>query len=811
MPTKQSSRSLVNRAKDSLAMLFASPAPVKQHAKPKARPNTKSSVNLKADPIGSPPAPAPLKGETAWASDTFFGNRGNPFEAWNPDILIRNKGADIYERMLRDDQVKAAYQFVVGTVVARSWTFELPENDDSEKQQAVMDFFIFTLSKALRGTPQQLFKNVLSSKATGASVTEMVFGPVTWQGQERWTLRAAKLKPFHTFRWKIDPFGNIVDLLQFQGSSETKLDPRKFIIHVTNPHVDPVFGESDLRAAYRPYWEKDNILKFWNIYLERMAGGFAVVTQKGPLQPSEKTALQNVLSNLSAQNGIILPGTSEMEVINPGATDAFERAVAQRDTAIARALLMPALLGLVPEQATGARAQSETQQDSFLMIMGMEGDQLADTLNEQLFRPLAFWNFGLEDFPRLRFDPFTEAQKRAVVEAWRTATEKGIVHNLEQDEARTRDLLGYQPLPDDFDWENAEQKRADANRPIAPVVPNPDDERQDRREARANMSEPLPGTALGAPAWRLRFDGKDAESRLDAAESGMTANMGAATDSIVAAVKEAMGEAANKAGENPDFETLAARVDGAVTPPLARALNAAVRDGLQEGYDQGRATAILEINRASEGAPLALAEKLRIGAAVSRKVASKDGCSPYYFQLGLGVQAAERYLQAKAFEITGVLTDAIKAKAKEVLLNGIKNEKSIGDMVKELEAVLVDLIGQVDAAGRQINVPARLQTIARTNLSDAFNQARLSVFTDPSIGDFVRAYLYDAIIDPVTTEFCRKTDGRIYLASDPIWKSITPPNHFNCRSVLSPITALDQGWSVSPALPDSVQPAKGFA
>ena len=108
---------------------------------------------------------------------------------------------------------------------------------------------------------------------------------------------------------------------------------------------------------------------------------------------------------------------------------------------------------------------------------------------------------------------------------------------------------------------------------------------------------------------------------------------------------------------------------------------------------------------------------------------------------------------------------------------------------------------------------ARLETIARTNVSDAFNQANLAVYNDPDLGDFVEAYQYSAITDSRTTEFCNSYNGRIFAKDDPIWAQITPPNHFNCRSTTVAVTAIDdwtqstRGRSSSGSL---LQPSKGF-
>ena len=118
-------------------------------------------------------------------------------------------------------------------------------------------------------------------------------------------------------------------------------------------------------------------------------------------------------------------------------------------------------------------------------------------------------------------------------------------------------------------------------------------------------------------------------------------------------------------------------------------------------------------------------------------------------------------------------------------------------------------IGEFDTLGRRINIGARISTMVRTNMTEAFNQSRLAVFNSPDIGEFVEAYEYSAIIDTRTTPFCKAADGKIYAKNDPFWNTRTPPNHFNCRSLLIPVTQTDV-FQTSPPLPSDVQPDPGF-
>ena len=123
----------------------------------------------------------------------------------------------------------------------------------------------------------------------------------------------------------------------------------------------------------------------------------------------------------------------------------------------------------------------------------------------------------------------------------------------------------------------------------------------------------------------------------------------------------------------------------------------------------------------------------------------------------------------------------------------------------------------IDLFGEGLNLPGwiprdaattnRINTIIRTNTFEAINEARYSYFTDDKLNGFVQALEYSAILDSRTTQICQHLDGTIHAASSDVWKNYRPPNHYNCRSLLIPVTQIDQ-WSED-AQPD-IEPQQGF-
>lgn len=739
------------------------------------------------------PLPSPPRGEVSINNYGFFVANA-PVELWSPDRLVAGQGADIYRRMLRDDQVKAAYQLVVDTIVGRQFRFVPDSEGDDEAQAKQIEFLEFNLEKTLRGTFANALKQILTSTWSGYSVNEIIIEPVQWRRAMQWVWRALKLRPFETFRFKVDQFGNVLAVIQDQAYGKKEFDPRRFVIHVNNRELDSIYGESDLRACYRHWWAKQNILRFQEIGIERYAVGFAVakINPGGGLTASSRTELQNSLNNLQAAASITVPEGVDIEIVQNEASDVCEKAISQRDQAIARALLMPNLLGLTPEQSVGSMARSKVQQDVFFNVLSRRGDDLADTLNEQLFGPVLNWNFGAGPQARMEFEQYTDEEKREIVKTFIEAVKGGIVANTFDDETRNRELLGY---------EAREEEEPDLMPEEEEPTPGDQDDQEEEEEQDQESEDDAPDMAASfadRQPLQDRMDFRGAERDMDAQGRIAGEAVAARVDAIWQDVRDAMPEMTIEA------------IEASVQPQKKGALRQSLIDHLRTAYDQGRKTAIREMDKAGAMAAPRMRAHIAQAARISAKRAAiGEEWTVAQFVSGLQLETAERYFAQRAFTITGQVTEDILNAAKTVLLNGIRDELTVEAIITELEDVLSAAIGERDAAGRRINIPARLETIVRTTYTDAFNQARLAVFTDPELGDFVEAFKYSAILDAQTTPFCRNANGVIYPVDDPFWNMATPPNHFNCRSLLIPVTVVDE-WEASPQLPSTVIPAQGF-
>lgn len=146
---------------------------------------------------------------------------------------------------------------------------------------------------------------------------------------------------------------------------------------------------------------------------------------------------------------------------------------------------------------------------------------------------------------------------------------------------------------------------------------------------------------------------------------------------------------------------------------------------------------------------------------------------------------AYKLLEEKAFWMAGIESDYILVGVKEALLEGFRQGWDEARTMKEIQK----FFNQYEAP-REVT-PSRIRVVVRTNYTDAYNQGRLMEYRDPALEGMVIGVRFSAILDDRTTEICKTLHNTAFALDDPMMKSFTPPMHFNCRSLLTPIFKWD--------------------
>ena len=212
--------------------------------------------------------PTPTKGELASTEMLMYQSLNLP--TYNPDALAKRKGGlKVYDSMRIDDMVKASLTLKKQATLAPGWEIEAASEDKADVEVAEFVKFVF---EDMDGTINNALKQILTALDYGYSITEEVW-KVIEQGPYKGKvgIRALKAKKPHYYRFDLDKYSNIKpkgliqDLGFGTGLGGTKLPINKFIIYSYQKEFGNWYGSSDLRPAYRNYWSKDNLIKFWNI------------------------------------------------------------------------------------------------------------------------------------------------------------------------------------------------------------------------------------------------------------------------------------------------------------------------------------------------------------------------------------------------------------------------------------------------------------------------------------------------------------------------------------------------------------------
>ncbi len=130
-------------------------------------------------------------------------------------------------------------------------------------------------------------------------------------------------------------------------------------------------------------------------------------------------------------------------------------------------------------------------------------------------------------------------------------------------------------------------------------------------------------------------------------------------------------------------------------------------------------------------------------------------------------------IEAETFNFVGDYEYGILKRVRTELIAAIKDGKSLA-MVEDVLDRDLKKMSQV-----------QIERFARTKHTEVLNTARVEFFQDSGV---VAGYQYSAILDDVTTDVCGALNGKKFTAGDePI-----PPLHFNCRSLLIPITKYEE-------------------
>lgn len=403
--------------------------------------------------------------EFAWADPTRIWRTINDYITYNPSILVTRKGLEVFDKMRQDDQIKAALSFKKHSILSTGWEVVSPEGEDRDWE--VTEFVWYVLEHIQETFDEALF-GILSAMDYGFAISEKCWNnaniKINKSRNDYLVLEALKIKKPHSFDFETDKFGNLKHLVQIQDGSKIELPLDKFVMFTYEKEFGNCYGKSDLESCFRPWWAKHNSYQWLVMYLERLGipPVFALYDPNA-YSPAQKTALKDIMVNMQAATFGIMPRPNRPDVkadqildfwspeIASQAKDVFMPALDMFNQDIARAVLMPGLIGFTPDAREGSYARSKKHFDVFMMVVEYIRRKLEKrVVMEQIIKPLVDLNYNVDSYPVFKFLPMTEEVRSDLLDRWLQAVEKGIVLPQKEDEIHIRTLLRFPEKDNDI-------------------------------------------------------------------------------------------------------------------------------------------------------------------------------------------------------------------------------------------------------------------------------------------------------------------------------------------------------------------------
>lgn len=543
-------------------------------------------------------------------------------------------------------------------------------------------------------------------------------------------LQALKTRKPHGIDFDRDVFGNLKEDGVIQANTD-HMPANKFIIYSHNDEFNNWYGESDLRSCYRAWWSKDCIIKFWNIFLERYGMPPAIAKLTKPLK--------NESADKSKIENILRRLQSATSAILPEGIDLEFPTVkgegAKSYQAAIQAHDMAIARSLLVPNLLGLSAKDNTgsysQSQTHFNIFLWIILKLRRTLEELVFENIIR---ELVDY-NFRTDQYP----------------KFIFLPIDSEKKVELAKLWLQAVKDGSVTSNNEDENL-----LRKILGWPEREEEEEIES-DNEPYSVSNFSLNRKpnSYEKRVNFKRIEKSLDDLEGVSISQL---TDILVQQrdILKSFLEKKFNAG------SVDARLINSLQLKYLRPLQQSIKEMLHEGY--------------------------RIG---QKELSSEIGKT---YRIKLPPIYAIEWLTNKSFFIKGILEDNILNDVKATLLSGLESGQTPRETLLKIEEIYRPYVGTDIIADAKQVTPWRIETLTRTNLTGAFNNGRLAMSFDEDLKDYIEAWQLSAIIDTRTTDQCLHLDGKIIRKDDPDFGRIVPPLHYNCRSLLVPITIDDKPY-----------------
>lgn len=681
---------------------------------------------------------------------------------YNPDDLVqKSRDYRIYEEMMNDDQVSVCLQIKRDLVIGAGWDI-VPEVEDPAAQMQCKDLQA-RLSEDPEVSFDDMIEEMLSSYGYGFSIGEKIF---KYREDDSLTLSNIKFRHPSTWELPTDAHGNIEEYIQHGPQGDISVKPKSLIHYVTNRRFGNPYGRSDLRSAYNAYFIKRQVVKWYAIFLEKAASPTPIARYAAGTTQGAINDIHQALKSLQTKTSMTIPKGLEVEFLESKTHgEAYEKAINIFNMFIGRSMMIPDLLGFQgSETGGGSLALGKEQLKSLFMHIMRRRTGVERIVNKHIIQPLVVTNFGfVENHPKFKLRPIDEEKLLEFAKLWVEAI-KGKFYKPSDEEINVfRSIVKFP------------QGEVEREKPAVMFDPQGNAIQPD--------GSPVPPPEGGKPGMNKPVE-EDSEELDEEVEDGEDMPTPAQKEKS----KEEKGGKQFKAllysaldgqyDHKVDYSSVLRSMEDSASVTRSEVMPV-VKRLFDDVYEQIRSKKILESQDPEKLASFKLKSPKELNLIIKRNLREgfKTGMLSGQRELLRGVfkiapLPADKFLDlidAETYAYIGDWVYKVEQSARVRILEAIRDGKPL--------SAVIDMMDEDDMQ----SALASIERYSRTKFTEVMNKGRLESFKDSGV---VAAYQYSAILDDRVSEICAGLHGKIFKDGD----EPVPPMHFNCRSLLVPIT-----------------------
>ncbi len=307
------------------------------------------------------------------------------------DKVLARKWFDyeVYEDLLRDDQVKSVFQQRRSAVIAREWDV-VPGGDKRIDKQAAED---------IRATLDRMGWDNVADKMLFGVFYGYAIGECLWAREgnkiQLTTIKVRKQRRFK-FDWDMKP-----RLITWANNYEGEALPEYKFWHYSTgaDNDDDPYGLGLAHWLYWPTYFKRNGIKSWLKFLERFAQPTAKGTYGPGAEAAEKAALKQALQAFGEDAAVMVPEGVAIELIEAArsGTADYGGLCDRMDAAIAKIILSQTMT----TDNGSSKSQAEVHKGVALDVIKADADLIDASANNTWVKWLTDWNFPGAAYPRI--------------------------------------------------------------------------------------------------------------------------------------------------------------------------------------------------------------------------------------------------------------------------------------------------------------------------------------------------------------------------------------------------------------------------